>query len=274
MAETYPLPCAETRPTDEAFARWNETASQRAKECGRAPMPSLDHLTTADYDKVYEPSDDTYLLLDALRADLLDGATSVDDVGTVVEIGSGAGVVTTFLATRLASSDGRRRRRFYATDANPDAVAATERTARANGLVVVALDDDDHDDDHAVRVVRCDLASALLPGLAGAADVVVLNPPYVPTPDDEVGGAGIEASWAGGARGRVVVDRALPQIAALLRRPRGVAYLVTVDENLPHRLAEETTRDHGLTMVPFLRRRAKNEHLTVHKLTFSTTTTR
>ena len=57
--------------------------------------------------------------------------------------------------------------------------------------------------------------SSLLSGMEGAVgrvDVMVFNPPYVPTPDEEVAGCGIEASWAGGTDGRIVIDQFLPKI--------------------------------------------------------------
>ena len=83
--------------------------------------------------------------------------------------------------------------------------------------------------------------------------MVLFNPPYVPTPSGEVmglagGGAGgaaggtaggdlIAAAWAGGLDGREVVDRFLPQLADLLSYPRGVCYMVAVEENRPAGIA-------------------------------------
>ena len=43
--------------------------SARPQDDSRCPLPSLAHLR-GDWANVYEPSDDTYLLLDALAADL------------------------------------------------------------------------------------------------------------------------------------------------------------------------------------------------------------
>lgn len=81
-------------------------------------------------------------------------------------------------------------------------------------------------------VLQDDLLRALMPRLHGAVDILVCNPPYVPTPDHEVARGGIAAAWAGGNRGRVVVDRLLPLVPQVLS-PRGVFYLVTVPENDP-----------------------------------------
>ena len=46
----------------------------------------------------------------------------------------------------------------------------------------------------------------------------------------QVGSHGIEASWAGGERGREVMDRIFPVVPTLLS-DRGVFYLVIIKEN-------------------------------------------
>lgn len=79
-------------------------------------------------------------------------------------------------------------------------------------------------------MVLTDLVYALEPRLRGSIDLLLFNPPYVPSPGDEVGGARLSAAWAGGARGRVVVDRFLARVPALLS-PRGALYLVAVSDN-------------------------------------------
>ena len=59
-----------------------------------------------------------------------------------------------------------------------------------------------------VNVVITDFTSGL--DLNGSVDILLFNPPYVPTESDEVCGTGIEASWAGGVDGREVIDRFIP----------------------------------------------------------------
>lgn len=237
---------------DESSATWsqlNQIAEELAKYQPTAPLPSLDHLKYSDFEQVYEPSDDTYLLLDALLYEFTNGSFARLD-GPVLEIGCGSGVPSVFFRTRCDSST-----ISFATDINEAALVATKKTAAANKVNL--------------HLVRCDLASSLVARLAGTVSVIIFNPPYVPTDDDEVGSLGIEAAWAGGKDGRRVIDRFIGQCSTLLQRPRGIGYLVTVDDNRPEDLAR-VFRDKELSMKPLFRRRAHNEFLTIQKITWIT----
>ena len=119
-------------------------------------VPSLDHATFVDWNHVYEPSEDTFLLLDALFAD----RAALRASKTIVEIGPGSGVVATYLA-KLTQNN------VVAVDINEAACALTMRTADANGA--------------RVDVVRGDLCGALR---SYSVDALVFNPPYVPTEDE------------------------------------------------------------------------------------------
>ncbi|CAG8777868.1 2297_t:CDS:2, partial [Dentiscutata heterogama] len=64
------------------------------------PTPNLDHITSNDYENVYEPAEDTFLFLDALENDI---EFLKNDVNPCIclEIGSGTGCVSTFLGQLL-----------------------------------------------------------------------------------------------------------------------------------------------------------------------------
>ena len=202
--------------------------------------PDISHLTAADYDRVYEPAEDSFLLLDSLESDL--EWLQERRPRLALEVGSGSGVVITALAKALPGCV------CLATDLSEAACRATWRTARRNGVNVLP--------------VRCDLATALRPRLAGDFDVIVFNPPYVVTSTEEVCTSGeLSASWAGGERGREVTDRLLPQLPGLLA-PHGLFYLVAIRENDVDDLREAMSQL-GFEMQVVMSRRAGPEHLSV-----------
>lgn len=276
MAETHKLRTTDILPKNEAFKKLNRQAEELAKTCPSASLPALDHLRMADYDLVYEPSDDTYLMVDALSWDFdhSNGSKSNDEnedsvrartsmstshIRTTLEIGCGTGVSTIFLAKLLESKIQNHSQqvscRHIVTDINQHAIRITKQTAVQNQM-----------NEETLECYECDLATPLLQEYQNKVDVIIFNPPYVPTPDEEVGTVDIEASWAGGTDGRIVIDRALPQIASLLAKPNGVAYMITVDDNKPEQIASFMLEKYGIVVQPFLRRRARNEFLSVLKM--------
>ncbi|GAA5903639.1 hypothetical protein JCM8208_003642 [Rhodotorula glutinis] len=211
------------------------------------PTPTTSHLSAVDFEDVYEPAEDTFILLDALERDaaLLKGSR------VVLEIGSGSGCVSAFLGAICGPSSAL----YLCTDLNPYAARCTALTGRSNSVPL--------------NPILTDLTSALLPRLTHAVDALVFNPPYVETDDAEAVVAQedgvIERAWAGGIGGMRVTNRLLEQVETLLS-PRGVFYLVAVPENKPLQIIEEM-KQRGLNGEITLKRRAGREHL--HILRFS-----
>jgi release factor glutamine methyltransferase len=183
-----------------------------------------------------------------------------------VELGVGSGYVSSSILTfafRAAAARAARQQApaaptkpaLVAVDVSPAAVRDAAATLAATGQAGAPA-----------GLVRCDLAGPLLARLAGAVDVLAFNPPYVPTPDEEVGGTGIVAAWAGGHRGRAVLDTALPAIAALLAPGGGEAFIVTVAENRPGEVLEEMARL-GAPGQVVLERGADEERLVILRCT-------
>jgi release factor glutamine methyltransferase len=267
MTEWHPLRSTEdTTKESKSWEELNRHAEDVTKQLHQsAEMPSLNHSTMKDYYDVYEPSDDTYLLLDGMMIDLQkqleDGEGETSKTLIIMEIGTGSGVPITYLANQLQKNGYR----YYAiaTDINPKALRFAKKTATENGVVR---------QQHCFELIQCDLASPLVERLQNQVDILIYNPPYVPTPDEEIVGNGIEVSWAGGDKGRRVIDRTVPQIVRLLSST-GTCYMITVDDNEPEDISDILKSEHGMTMVPLVRRRACNEYLTVQKITHTRTTT-
>ncbi|KIZ03071.1 Methyltransferase small, partial [Monoraphidium neglectum] len=165
---------------------------------------------------------DSFALVDALLQQL-PGIVKAGSPRVVLEVGCGSGYVICSAAIALrqaaAAADRTPGSSFLAVDISAPALAATARTLAAHEVSGVDL-------------VRSDLLGPLSTRLQGCIDLLLFNPPYVPTPDEEVERDGIARAWAGGYRGRRVIDRVLPLLPDLLA-PGGHFFMVTVLENEP-----------------------------------------
>lgn len=102
----------------------------------------------------------------------------------VLEIGCGSGLVSQELAGRTIS--------LLATDINPHAV----RSAKARG----------------VEVVRADLFR----GIQGKFDLILFNPPYLPTSQEERCSQWINYALDGGESGRETINRFIKDLSSHL----------------------------------------------------------
>ncbi|MGW3661892.1 HemK2/MTQ2 family protein methyltransferase [Streptomyces sp. NPDC005141] len=143
---------------------------------------------------VYRPQHDTRLLAQAMSREDMNSGSQVLELGT----GSGA----------LALEAARRGARVTAVDISRRAVLAT----RLNALIA----------HRRVTVRHGDLTAAV----AGQSfDLVISNPPYVPSPDARPPRKGAARAWDAGRDGRILLDRICAAAPAVLR-PRGVLLVV------------------------------------------------
>lgn len=223
------------------------------------PTPDTSHVP---YTHVYEPAEDSFLLLDTLssesetsflRSRFSPATTLAPPPPLLLEVGSGSGVVVAFAAANAAALFGRADLLALAVDVNRFACAATAATAckavrdsreeaapraAAAGLFLDA--------------VQGDLAAPLR---RGEVDVLVFNPPYVPTdrlppvgvPPGDGGRGGeveqreggfeeesrlLELAYAGGRDGMETTDRLLAELPDVMSA-RGVAYVLLCAGNRP-----------------------------------------
>ena len=210
---------------------------------GKLATPDVSHLCLSDYEVIYEPAEDSFLLLDALESRLDELVESRPCV--CVEAGSGSGVVITAVASALQARCGCL---FFAADVNPAACTATRSTAARNGCHV--------------EPVCCDLLTCIAPRLQNKVDVLLCNPPYVVTDPEDVGVGQLQQAWAGGELGRQVIDRLLPQVPQLLS-PTGRFFLLLEQNNRPEEVRQRLFQL-GLTKSEkIMERRAGMEKLSV-----------
>ncbi|CAL1402606.1 unnamed protein product [Linum trigynum] len=201
----------------------------------------------SSHPEVYEPCDDSFALVDALLADRTN--LLLHRPAICLEVGCGSGYVITSLALMLRRQIPSSAAYFLATDINPHALSVTGETLAAHGVEA--------------ELLLADIASGLEDRLAGKVDLMVVNPPYVPTPEDEVGAPGIAAAWAGGENGRRVIDRILPAADRLLSS-RGWLYMVTLTANDPSQICRLMGRK-GYASRIVVQRSTEEENLQIIK---------
>ncbi|CAO1613536.1 unnamed protein product [Jaminaea pallidilutea] len=226
------------------------------------PTPSLTHLSKEDYRRVYEPAEDTFVFLDALEQDADQLRAAAPRV--VVEIGSGSGCVSAFIAHILGSTEAA----FLCTDINPHAAQCSRRTGLANQAPL--------------EPIVTDLLASLLARPTGdsknkqqqlgVVDLLLFNPPYVPTTEEEEEQAqrqaALSGSWAGGSLGVNLLERLFDDADGLghgietILSPGGSFYFIAIKQNNPEALVRRLG-ERGLTARIALSRRAGGEHLFV-----------
>ena len=140
-----------------------------------------------DPDQVYSPEADTLLLLNAARAE-----ARPDDC--ILEVGTGSGLISAEMA---------RITRVVATDINPHAVTCTGRAG--------------------IEVVRTDLFA----GIRGPFDLILFNPPYLPTQPEERMDDWLEYALDGGESGRAVIERFARSVGDVLAPGGRVLLLIS-----------------------------------------------
>ena len=170
---------------------------------------------------VYPPSDDTFLLLEVLQEDAPKLQALRPKVCLELGCGSGAASVGLWDVLCREGGGGRAGRErcpclMLAIDKNPAALTCTKELFHRFEVPLA-------------EVMRASMTTRFC---RMEADIVICNPPYVPTDDDEMQGCGISVSWAGGKRGREIIDIMMPEVARVLA-PEGLFYLVCIAENDP-----------------------------------------
>ncbi len=229
------------------------------------PTPSTAHVS---YDNVYEPAEDSYLCMDTLSSDSEAaffrerfGNNAVGGRSTLVvtEVGTGSGVLLAFLTANAKIIFGADNVVTMGTDVNHFACRATVETVKVAttnpGTVKDAARKQGSlgEKHHAIFLdaVEADLVA---PIRAGMVDVLVFNPPYVPTPgvpdlkwyegrsvsptkrereQFERDSHLLALAYSGGIDGMETTNRFLQQLPETLSSRRGVAYVLLCAQNRP-----------------------------------------
>ena len=301
--------------------------------------------TSYDKSVVYEPSEDSFLLADAVAEEIWsrekrkesnalrrldDEENDFDDDDendeeeeefVSVEIGVGSGYVLCSHAMRFCEEmkerlqrkqredDSKTKKkcrrvwRFIGVDVNEKAVEHAKETMRRHGLRVVGDDVDEEKEDfdeddssssrYSIEIFHGDMLEddrfyrrrinekkkkteevKEEEREKKPIDVLLFNPPYVVTPSEEIYdpstkssslSSSLTAAWAGGVRGREVVDRILYDIKSWLRPNGGTFLVVAYAQNDIEEMMEILSNQDGMRVERAKWTKADEESLVVLK---------
>ena len=188
------------------------------------PTPDTSHVS---YQRVYEPSEDSFLLLDTLSSAseqaFLHGRFA-SSAPLVVELGTGSGVVIAFAHAHAQHIFGTRHILTAGIDMNRHACRATAQT--------VATASSDNPTTHGTYLASC-MGDLTAPLRDHQVDVLVFNPPYVPTDEMPVRPDGftdetpsfddesyiLALSYAGGVDGMETTRRLVDALPSVVGGP-------------------------------------------------------
>lgn len=145
--------------------------------------------------EVYEPAEDTYLLVDSF---------DIKKDEKILEIGTGTGLIALNCAKKGAN--------VICTDINPYSLEITNKNIEINKNIIKG----------SIEVIYSDLFSNIKN--KEIFDIIIFNPPYLPTSKDEiVGGSGwFDKAVDGGKTGLNVTKRFIEEINGHLKKDGSV----------------------------------------------------
>ncbi len=185
---------------------------------------------------VYEPAEDTFLLLETL---------DVHPGDAVMELGTGAGVIALDCARRGA--------RVVCSDINPYAVRLTRRNIERNRHVLKGP----------IEVRQGDLFHIL--ESSERFERIVFNPPYLPTTSVERVGGWFDVATDGGRDGLQLTRRFLHEVTEHLVEHGRASFIFSSLSN--RRSLEKVLQQESLSFTICARRKFEGEELDVYDVT-------
>ncbi|CRH02279.1 methyltransferase-like protein, putative [Plasmodium relictum] len=195
---------------------------------------------------VYLPSSDTFTFIEVLENEVENISSNVN---IALEMGTGSGYLILSLYEMLLKKN-KKIELLYCIDINEAACNCIRNLTNINKI-------------SNVEILNNNLFSNLRK--CNQFDLVIFNPPYVPTGEDEINKTDIVASYAGGKLGREVIMKFLLNVYDYVSI-NGVIYLLLEKQNLPHEIMNSVNIKKKFNCIELKKKKTLNETIFIYKL--------
>ena len=236
---------------------WEDSKEKYPYDTSKNPLPIFYDFydPSKDFQNVYEPAEDSFLLIDSILNELeflKSNKFFSDKKINSIELGCGSGLISCCYLFKLKELNCDLEK-HYCIDINIDAVNLTKNIIKNYNL------------DKNVYVLEGDLFNKIE---NEKFDIIIFNPPYVTTDAEEYEKAlkekNIYASWAGGKRGSETIFKFIDQIGKYIKE-NSIVFLLLSKENEYENIIERMNNLYKFEFEVLMRKKFKNERLCVFK---------
>ncbi|MFX1392275.1 MAG: HemK2/MTQ2 family protein methyltransferase [Promethearchaeota archaeon] len=177
-----------------------------------------DPIINYDFEKVYIPSDDSYLIIDYFKKNIsynyFDGR-NIKEIKRILDIGTGTGIIAIFFQI-IKTFNSNFNPEIYASDISEDAIKCAKSNEKANNF------------ENEIIYIQSDLFKSFPDNLKNSFDIIVFNPPYLPSSElinDSINKAKIDYSWDGGKKGYEITIRFLENLNKFIKKTSYIYYI-------------------------------------------------
>ncbi|MEJ2295553.1 MAG: methyltransferase [Candidatus Lokiarchaeota archaeon] len=180
--------------------------------------PPNDPIINCNDDKIYFPSDDTFLIIDyfkkAITKSSFDGY-EIKEIHNILDMGTGTGIIVIFLKM-IANQLSNFNPRFYASDILKEAILCAKNNKKINNVK------------GKIYFIQSDLFKYFPIKLKNKFNVIIFNPPYLPALDHNKQHtvSDIDYSWNGGDKGYETLINFFNEVPHYLNLDNGAVCLL------------------------------------------------
>ena len=238
---------------------WDNTPEKYPIDTSKKSLPEFYDFydLSQDFLNVYEPAEDTFLLIDSIELEL-DNLFSNNYFKSLekiisIELGCGNGLVSSCFLSKLTNLN-INNYHHYCIDINKEAVDLTKRLLTNYNL------------DKKTSFIESNLFDNI--DNNEIFDIIIFNPPYVTTEKDEYERAlkekDIYAAWAGGIKGSETINKFVQELHGRINN-KTIIFLLLSKENDYNFIINNLNNQYKLNFELLMRKQFKNEKLAVFK---------